>query len=85
VKLGITLICWEHTAIHDVANAIAPGSETEIPQHWPGHRFDVVWCFTWDENSGAYVFEQFPQRLLAGDVDKPIPLKQKPPSPATAS
>lgn len=85
VKTGITLICWEHTQIHHIANHIARASKKEIPQHWPGDRFDVVWCFTFDEASDAYVFQQIPQLLLPSDVDEPIPLELKAAPPAPTS
>ena len=46
-QAGTTLICWEHTAIPTIANAIvAPAQQSEIPQSWPDDRYDVVWAFT---------------------------------------
>ncbi|MEA2409523.1 MAG: hypothetical protein QOC77_84 [Thermoleophilaceae bacterium] len=45
---------------------------TAIPPSWPGKRFDVVWCFALDSDSGVYEFSQVPQMLLHGDRDTPI-------------
>jgi hypothetical protein len=72
---GITLICWEHTAIAEIANAIVPvAAGTVIPQTWPDARYDVVWSFTRQAGSSdAYVFSQIPEMLLFGDLDTPIP------------
>ncbi len=71
---GITLICWEHTAIHEIANAILPlAAGPPIPQTWPKLRFDVVFSFSRAAGtSDAYVFTQIPQMLLVGDKDEPI-------------
>ncbi len=72
-RSGITLICWEHQAIPAIANNILPiASGTTIPQTWPGTRFDVVWTFTFNTDTGVYEFGQTPQMLLAGDLDTPI-------------
>lgn len=72
---GVTLICWEHTAIHEIANAIVPvACGTVIPQSWPDDRFDVVWSFSRSAGSGdPYVFSQIPEMLIFGDQDTPIP------------
>jgi hypothetical protein len=65
---GVALICWEHTAIPTIANNILPiAAGTQIPQTWPGARFDVVWSFAYDTNTSEYVFSQLPQMVLAGD------------------
>jgi hypothetical protein len=73
---GVTLICWEHTAIAEIANAIVPvAAGTAIPQTWPDARYDVVWSFARPAGSSSdpYVFCQIPQMLLWGDLDTPIP------------
>jgi hypothetical protein len=81
VRSGVTLICWEHTAIPTIANNILPiAAGTAIPQTWPGDRFDVVWSFTFDTDAGTYEFAQIPQMLLAGDSDTPIPPPVTPPA-----
>jgi hypothetical protein len=71
---GVTLVCWEHHAIHEIANSILPiAPGTQIPQAWPGQRFDVVWAFTYDTGASQYAFTQIPQMVLAGDENSPIP------------
>lgn len=71
VRTGVTLICWEHTALHEIANRITPlDAAATIPQTWPEPRFDVIFAFTWD--GSQYDFTQVPQMLLHGDVDAPI-------------
>jgi hypothetical protein len=69
-RTGVTLVCWEHTAIPVIAGNIAPGAA--IPGKWPDSRFDVVWSFTLDPDSGDYTFTQIPELLLAGDSPEPI-------------
>ena len=70
---GVALVCWEHHAIHLIANAILPiAPHTAIPQNWPDDRFDVVFCFVYDAEHSYYVFSQVPQMLLYGDVETPI-------------
>jgi broad specificity phosphatase PhoE len=69
---GVTLICWEHKHLPEIAQSIPTPKGTAIPQAWPGERFDVVWCFALDPASGLYEFSQLPQMLLAGDLETPI-------------
>jgi hypothetical protein len=70
-RTGVTLVCWEHKALHLIANAIQPtAAQPPIPQHWPSKRFDVVFVFSW--GGSEYVFSQVPQNLLAGDKNKPL-------------
>jgi hypothetical protein len=72
---GVTLVCWEHKAIHEIANNIVPVAPgAQIPQGWPDTRFDVIWAFTYDSGTSQYTFNQIPQMLLAGDTDSPIPV-----------
>ena len=69
---GITLICWEHGHIPDIANNIPTVPGTQIPQQWDGTRFDVIWSFVLGPG-GKYVFSQIPQMLLYGDQNSGIP------------
>jgi broad specificity phosphatase PhoE len=69
---GVTLICWEHKHLPAIAANIPTAPGTTIPGRWPGKRFDVVWCFALDSDTGHYQFSQVPQMLLAGDRDTPI-------------
>ena len=66
---GVTLVCWGHTFIPTLARLIAPGAATEIPGRWPDERFDLIWTFRADVNTGHYRFGQMPQQLLAGDSE----------------
>ena len=68
---GVVLVAWEHKAIPGIANQIL-GNDTTAPQEWPGERFDLVWVFDLEPATGAYVFSQVPQQLLAGDSPDPI-------------
>lgn len=71
-RSGVTLICWEHKAIHTIATNITPiAAGTQIPE-WPGERFDVVFAFAYDDATSEYVFSQIPQMLLHKDIDAPI-------------
>jgi len=63
---GVVLISWQHEYMVAVANAIL-GDNRIAPQEWPKERFDLVWIFDLDPQSGRYRFSQLPQRLLSGD------------------
>jgi hypothetical protein len=68
-----TLICWEHTAIYDIASNIKPVSNgDEIPTNWDKHRFDVIYAFTRDSASDAYTFSQILQELFPDDPTTPM-------------
>jgi len=68
---GVTLVCWQHEAIPEIAKLIM-GSVAGIPDPWPDARFDVVWCFTRAGANESWSFDQVCQRLLAGDGSNPI-------------
>jgi hypothetical protein len=68
---GVVLICWPHGQIPSVASYIplSPDNKHPLPTgKWPSDRFDIVWVFDLDTNTGAYHFHQVPQLLLAGDI-----------------
>jgi hypothetical protein len=70
---GVTLVCWEHHRIPDIADKIPTQPGTKIPQTWPDDRFDVIFWFTRDDNSKPYAFDQIMQRLFADeDGNQPI-------------
>jgi hypothetical protein len=75
---GVTLVCWEHTRIHTIGEAIPTQPGTKIPGTWPEERFDIVWSFVREPASGRYTFEQIPQMLLAEDREAPIPPAPQP-------
>jgi hypothetical protein len=57
----------------------------DIPQHSPGKRLDVVWCFSLYKSSSAYVFQpEIPHLPLATDSDSPFPLEPKRGTPEEA-
>jgi broad specificity phosphatase PhoE len=58
------LVCWEHTAILDIARLLL-GASDEIPREWPEDRYDIVWVF--ERQDAAWRFTQVPELLLAGD------------------
>lgn len=66
---GVVLISWEHHNIPSITNhfPISKNNMTPIPDEWPDDRYDMVWCFDLD-GAGAYIFNQIPQLLLAGDM-----------------
>jgi hypothetical protein len=72
---GVVLICWEHSHIPVIASALPTVNKADIPQKWPGDRYDVIWTFTLDPAADAprYTFSQVPQQLLAGDSTTVIP------------
>lgn len=74
---GVTLVCWEHRGIPKLASALAPGAD--VPESWPGCRFDVVFRVC-DPMKPSGSFIQLPELLLAGDSDQPIPTKNTTPS-----
>jgi hypothetical protein len=67
IPTGVTLVCWEHTAIPAIAKGIQPNADFPA---WPDDRFDVVWSFARDGTD--YDFTQIGQMLLRGDSEQPI-------------
>jgi broad specificity phosphatase PhoE len=63
---GLTLICWQHEAIPQIASLIK-GSNNLIPDPWDSTRFDVVWRLTRGDQTEPWVFDQVCPCLLAGD------------------
>lgn len=67
------MVCWEHKAIHEIANSITRiVAGAQIPQAWSDTRFDLVWAFTFNSRASHYTFTQIPQMLLDGDVNESI-------------
>lgn len=64
-RSGVSLVCWEHDKIPNIAAGIAP--DVDVPQHWPKDRFDVIWCFARGPSTTSFAFTQLPQMLLHGD------------------
>ena len=71
---GVVLIAWQHEDIPVIAGDVLGGDDC-VPQHWPGHRFDLVWVLDRPNVGDKWNFNQVPQLLLPGDADKPIAVK----------
>lgn len=82
---GVVLIAWQHEDIYwgpvttpGISRCIIEQTNTPpdafpIPRQWPSDRYDVVWVFDRDKDSGAVTaFTQVPQQLLHGDKDHGI-------------
>ncbi|GAA4103011.1 hypothetical protein GCM10022284_47870 [Streptomyces hundungensis] len=59
------LICWEHSKIPAIVDALGAAQVAGVPEEWPD-RFDLVWVFT--RRSGRWTFRSVPQHLLPGDA-----------------
>ncbi|MFI6686743.1 hypothetical protein [Streptomyces sp. NPDC050485] len=59
------LICWEHSRIPPIVEALGASQATGVPKVWPD-RFDLVWLLT--RRSGTWTFRSMPQHLLPGDA-----------------
>jgi hypothetical protein len=72
---GVVLVCWQHENIAAIAAALAPIS-SPVPQHWPGHRFNVIYQFSRSDGDAVWAFQQVVPVLLDGDEAKPIALNE---------
>lgn len=70
-RKGVVLICWQREYIPEIASLIL-GNKKLAPSDWPEDRFDMVWVFDLQRRSGRYKFKQVPQKLLGGDLTRPI-------------
>uniref|UniRef100_A0AAU2JZY7 Histidine phosphatase family protein n=1 Tax=Streptomyces sp. NBC_00049 TaxID=2903617 RepID=A0AAU2JZY7_9ACTN len=59
------LVCWEHTGIPRLIEALGAQQVRGIPTTWPD-RYDLVWTFT--RRRGQWSFRELPQSLLPGDA-----------------
>ncbi|MFF4182802.1 hypothetical protein ACFYZ9_06405 [Streptomyces sp. NPDC001691] len=59
------LICWEHSRIPPIVDALGAAHVAGVPAKWPD-RFDLVWVFT--RRAGTWAFRSVPQHLLSGDA-----------------
>ena len=66
---GVVLVAWAHEGIPSIARGLGPVDAT-FPLAWPKDRFDLVWVFT-PQQGARWSLRQVPQRLLAGDSDRP--------------
>ncbi len=68
----VVLVCWEHEHLVNIVGAMAStgsvANQGDVPASWPGDRFDVIWRFDLDEQTGKWTFSSLDQQLLAGDI-----------------
>jgi hypothetical protein len=66
------IVCWEHAHLVNivgaVANTVLVANRGDVPRSWPDDRFDVIWRFDLDEQTGKWTFGSLDQQLLAGDL-----------------
>ena len=70
-RKGVVLICWQREYIPDIASLIL-GNNKIAPSEWPEDRYDMIWVFDLHRSSSRYKFKQVPQKLLGGDLTRPI-------------
>ena len=68
----VVLVCWEHAHLVNIVDAMARTvpvtNQGDVPVSWPDDRFDVIWRFNRDEQTGKWTFGSLDQQLLAGDL-----------------
>jgi hypothetical protein len=69
---AVVLVCWEHQHLVNIAAAVAAAApmanQGDVPTSWPDDRFDVIWRFDLNLQSGEWTFRSIDQQLLAGDL-----------------
>src|ERR1700728_3596693 len=72
IQADVVLICWEHDHLVNVADAVPAAvpvaNPADVPDAWPDDRFDVIWRFDLDGQTGIWTFSSLDQQLLAGDL-----------------
>jgi hypothetical protein len=68
---GVTLVCWQHEAILDIANALDP-RPGRLPARWPGDRFNLILKFSRPDSTSNWTFQQIVPRMLDEDSTSPI-------------
>ena len=72
METAIVLVCWEHEHLVKIVGAMAStvpvANWGDVPTSWPDDRFDVIWRFDLDEQTGKWTFGSLDQQLLAGDL-----------------
>lgn len=66
-----TLIVWDHGHIPDLLRAFDVINPDDIPDPWPGHRFDLIAQLDPDPHTGRYRVGIDVQDLLSGDAPTP--------------
>jgi hypothetical protein len=68
---GVILVCWQHEAILDIANALSPAPQG-LPAAWHGDRFNVIFKFSRFNKASAWAFQQIVPQMLDGDSENPL-------------
>jgi hypothetical protein len=72
IETAVLLVCWEHEHLVNIVGAMARtvpvANRADVPTSWPDDRFDVIWRFDLDEQTGTWTFGSLDQQLLAGDL-----------------
>ena len=68
---GVSLVCWQHQDIGAITKALAPDAE-DIPSHWPGDCFNVVFRFDRPDQASPWTFQQIVPVMLKGDKPEHI-------------
>ena len=63
---GVTLVCWQHENIFEIANALTP-TPIGVPNTWPSTCFNVIFRFDRADGASAWTFKQVVPVLLDGD------------------
>lgn len=66
-----TLIVWDHGHIPDLLRAFDVVNPDDIPDPWPGHRFDLIAMLTPVDDGSRYHLRVQAQDLLSGDAPTP--------------
>jgi hypothetical protein len=76
-SVGTAAVCWQHQGLAKLARAIlAPQPLPMLPADWtwPDNCYDVIWSLRRDGPNEAWLFSQYCQSLLSGDLDRPFNL-----------
>ena len=69
-KPDSTLVVWHHGTIAKLVAAFPVSNASDVPDHWPEERFDLIWVLTREPGDQlSYRFSVVPQGLLTGDRD----------------
>ncbi len=63
-----TLVVWHHGTLSTLVRGFPVSNAAEIPDDWPGKRFDLIWVLVRAPGDAAYAFRSLDQRLLEGDA-----------------
>jgi broad specificity phosphatase PhoE len=69
----VALVAWEHKAIiSDILPRLPVRNKSDLPTHWPDHRFDVVLRFDRAAGETDFVFSERCPRLMWRDSNQPL-------------